>query len=106
MELKKAIAGSVEKWRALLAGDSHLGGAFHLCSLCEYTALIGDCLDCSLCPLGTSGHRCLKDGSSFLSMKEACEEVGYNDINHPAIRPHAEAMYAALLDIQREHDAE
>ena len=106
--LKKAIAESVEKWRALLAGESPLIVAFHQCSLCWYTSRITCCtrFDCAICPLGRSGHGCLEEGSLFFSMKEACEKVGHDDINHPAIRPHAEAMYAALLDLQREYDAE
>ena len=110
MELKEAIAGSVEKWRALLAGERDLEWAFRCCGLC-YLGMIGslgfDTVGmCECCPLFLSGNGCLEDGSSFLLAKKACDEVGFSDINHPLIRPHAEAMYAALLKIQREHDAE
>ncbi len=109
MDLKEAIAGSVEKWRALLAGEKELWAAFSQCSLCYYDndTRGHDGEMCDACPLFLAGKGCCEDGSSFNSLQGLVDgsESEY-DINHPEIRPHAEAMYKALLDIQEQHEKE
>ena len=105
MNLKEAIAGSVEKWRALLDGEAALDTALHWCSLCRfYGADQALCDCCKPCLLYLSGNGCLELDSPFVVIHDAYEDDDTRTINHPSIRPHAEAMYAALLDIQRQHE--
>ena len=108
MNKKDAIAGSVEKWRKLLAGEMAAGEAFNQCSLCCYTRDVAGRwrFHCPMCPLYQVGLGCCEDDSPFVAMQDAWDEDEARTIDHPAIRPHAEAMYAALLAIQEEENNE